>query len=80
MLDHRFGASKWNVKSSILIVAASTRLVLPENRSKPGGSGETTASGANREIASSAKSLNWESPNCHPFQRIAFPSIDIFAD
>jgi hypothetical protein len=32
---------------------------LPEHRSKLCGSGETTASGANREIASSAKGLNW---------------------
>jgi hypothetical protein len=53
---------------------------LPENRSKPCGSGVTTTSGDNREIASSANGLNWEGANCHPFQRIAFRSTDIFAD
>ena len=80
MLDHRFGASKWAVKSPILIVAASTRLVLAgESKQAFRIMGDRSGRRQPRDCLQ-CQGSELGGANCHPFQRIAFRGTDIFVD
>ena len=81
MLEHLSTALKWNANRRFRSWQPVGALVpLPEIEASLADQGRRPERPATPEIGSTAKGLHWWGANCHPFQRIAFRSTDIFAD